>query len=141
MMNALKKIFGQSVWNYIAAVVLAVAAGVFRFATLLEGVEPELGWYQTLTTVGLGEMSLRLVWYEILSLSGYVTFLLGALLMVAQWGALDMFSYAFSSKRGKYKDYTDYTQQKAEKRSKEGYLFMPFFVVGVVLVIVSYFLV
>ena len=140
-MNALKKIFGQSIWNYVAAMVLAVVMGVFRFATLLEGIDPELGWLKTLSTYGLEELSPRFVWYEILSLSGMVTFLVGALLVVAHWGAFDMFGYVFSPGRGKYQDYTDYSQKKTENRSKTGYIFVPFFVVGVVLVIVSYFLV
>ena len=139
-MNALKKIFGQSIWNYVAAMVLAVVMGVFRFATLLEGIDPELGWLKTLSIYGLEELSPRFVWYEILSLSGMVTFLVGALLMVAHWGAFDMFGYVFSPGRGKYQDYADYSQKKTENRNKTGYIFVPFFVVGVVLVIVSYFL-
>lgn len=139
-MNALKKIFGQSIWNYVAAVVLAVAVGVFRFATLLEGIDSELGWLKTLSTYGLGELSPRFVWYEILSLSGMVTFLIGALLMVAHWGAFDIFGYVFSSGRGKYRDYADYSQKKTEKRNKTGYFFVPFCVVGVVIVFVSSFL-
>ena len=139
-MDALKKIFGQSIWNYVAAMVLAAAMGVFRFTTLLEGVDPELGWLKTLSIYGLEELSPRFVWYEILSLSGMVTFLVGALLMVAHWGAFDMFGYVFSPGRGKYQDYADYSQKKTENRNKTGYIFVPFFVVGVVLVIVSYFL-
>ena len=141
MMNVLKKIFGQSIWNYIAAVVLAVVMGVFRFATLLEGLDPELGWFKTFTTYVLVEIGPRFAWYEILSLSGMVTFLIGALLMVAHWGAFDMFGYVFSPGRGKYQDYADYSQKKTEKRNKTGYFFVPFFVVGVVLVLVSSFLV
>lgn len=139
-MDALKKIFGQSIWNYVAAMVLVAAMGVFRFATLLEGVDPELGWLKTLSIYGLEELSPRFVWYEILSLSGMATFLVGALLMVAHWGAFDIFGYVFSNGRRKYNDYTDYSQKRTEKRNKEGYFFVPFFVVGVILVGVSCFL-
>ena len=121
-MDVLRKLFGQSVTNYVVAMVVAVAVGVFRFLMLSK------------------EGSVVLILHETISVAGLATFLIGALLMVAQWGAFDMLSYAFTPKRGKYKDFVEYTQRKAEKRSKEGYIFMPFFVVGVVLVLVSSFL-
>ena len=125
-MDALKKIFGQSIWNYIAAVVLAVAVGVFRFVMLPKGIH------------------VRFIWYEVLSVSGIVTFLFGALLMVAYLGAFDLFGYVFSpgriSGRQKYKNYTEYAQKKEQNRAKEGYFFVPYFLVGVIVVLISCFL-
>ena len=120
MMNALKKIFGQSIWNYVAAVVLAVAVGVFRFVMLPKGVD------------------VRFMWSEILSVSGIVTFLIGALLLVAHLGAFDLFGYVFSPGRQKYKNYTDYSQQKEQSRAKGGYFFVPYFVVGVIIALISW---
>ena len=136
-MDALRKIFGQSILTYIVAAVFALAVAIFRFITLLEGLDLEMGWYQTLTTVGWGGMSPSLAWHEILSVSGYATFLIGALMLVTHWGALDIFGYVCSFGRRKYRDYTDYSQQKAEKRNKAGYIFVPFFVIGLVLFLIS----
>ena len=99
----MKKIFFQSPSRYIWALVLAAAVGVFRYFTLAEGVSD---W---------------LMWYEIFSVSGYVTFLVGALLTVAYFGAFDLFGYVFSPGRTggvkKYKNYAEYSQQQTEKRA------------------------
>lgn len=122
-MYFLKKIFVHSPGHYIAALILAVAVGAFRFSTLPEGI------------------SARFTWYEILSVSGYVTFLIGALLTVSYFGAFDIFGYAFSTFRAaekrKYKDYVQYSQQKAEKRSRGKYYFVPYYVVGIAVVLIS----
>lgn len=120
-MDFLKKYFGQSLWNYLAAVLMAVATGVFRYVMLPK------------------EIDAGFLWYEVLSVAGFMTFLIGALLMVAHFGAFDIFSYVFSPGRRKYKDYTEYSQHKEKTRSKDGYFFMPFFVVGVLVVLVSTF--
>lgn len=123
MMYSLKKLFFQSPGHYIAALILAVAVGAFRFSTLPEGIDA------------------RFVWYEVLSVSGYVTFLIGALLTVSYLGAFDLFGYAFSPGRmgehRKYKDFVHYSNQKAEKRARGGYFFVPYYVVGIVVVLVS----
>lgn len=124
MMYALKKFFVHSPGHYIGALIFAAAVGILRFFTLPE-------------TVGV-----RFRWYEILSVSGFATFLVGALMTVAYFGAFDIFGYAFAPGRfqgiKKYKDYTDYSQQKAEKRAIGAYYFVPYYVVGIVVLLVSY---
>lgn len=124
MMYSLKKALFQSPGHYLAALILAVAVGAFRYSTLPEGID------------------VRFACYEILSVSGYVTFLIGALLTVSYFGAFDLFGYVFSPGRSgehrRYKDYVHYTQQKTEKRARGGYFFVPYYVVGVAVVLISY---
>ena len=122
-MSLLRRFFVQSPGHYIAAVVVAVVAGAHRYFMLPD------------------EVGMRFAWYEILSVSGYVTILIGMLLTVAYLGAFDIFSYALTPGRAggnrKYKNYADYSQQQAEKRAKGGYYFAPYYVVGVVVVLLS----
>ena len=60
-MNALKKIFGQSIWNYVAAVVLAVAVGVFRFVMPPKGVDVRFMWSEILSVSGIRRHSVSTV--------------------------------------------------------------------------------
>lgn len=123
-MYTLKKLLAQPPWHYVAALVLTAIVGFFRYYTLPEGIHPGFAWYETL------------------SVAGCFTFLIGALLTVAYFGAFDLFSYVFSPGRTgdgqKYKNYADYTEKKTEKRAKNGYYFVPYYVVGVVVVLISY---
>ena len=123
IMHALKKIFVHSPWSYIGAVVLAVAVGLFRYFALPEG------------------LNAAFVRSECLSVSGVVTFLVGMLLMVGYFGAFDLFGYVFSPGRTgsvrKYRNYTDYTEKMVEKRSRGNLYFVPFFVVGALVVLLS----
>ena len=123
-MYGLRKFFAQSPWRYIGAAILAAAVGAFRYSTLPAG------------------LNVRFVCFEVLSVAGYVTFLIGALLTVSYFGAFDLFGYVFSSGRNgehkKYKNYAHYTEQRTEKRAREGYIFVPYYVVGIGLVLISY---
>lgn len=118
-MYSLKKFFFQSSGHYLAALFLAAAVAAFRFSTLPDGIDV---WY---------------VCYEILSVAGYVTFLVGGLMTVTYFGAFDLFGFVFSPGQKKFKNYADYTQKKTEKRAREGYFFVPYYVVGIVLVLIS----
>lgn len=122
-MYALKKIFVHSPWSYISAAILAVAVGLFRYFALPEG------------------LNAAYVRGECLSVSGVVTFLVGMLLMVGYFGAFDLFGYVFSPGRTgnvrKYSSYADYTEKMVEKRSKGNLYFVPFFVVGALVVLLS----
>ena len=122
-MYNLKRFFCQSPWHYVGAGIVAVAMCLFRYFTLSP------------------EANTSLMWYEMLSVSGMVTFLVGALLAVAFFGAFDLFGYVFSpgrvGKNKKYANYTDYTQQRTEKRARIGWYFVPYFVVGILMVLVA----
>lgn len=123
MMHAIRKLLFRFPGHYVVALIVAVAVGVFRHYTLPDGI------------------GIRFTWYEVFSVSGYVTLLFGALMTVTYFGAFDLFGYVFSPGRTgenkKYKSYTHYVEQKAEKRAKEGYFFVPYYVVGAVLILVS----
>lgn len=123
MMHFLKKLFFQFPIHYVIAFVLAAAVGAFRFSTLPEG------------------LASSFVWYETFSVSGSVTVLIGALLTVSYYGAFDLFGYVFSPGRSgehrKYKDYVHYSEQKLEKRAREGWFFVPYYVVGVLVLLIS----
>lgn len=122
-MYSLKKLFAQSPGHYLIALLLSVIIGLFRYSTLPEG------------------LSAAYIWYEILSVSGSVTFLVGALLTVSHFGAFDIFSFAFSPSRmgehRKYKNYAEYSNDRTAKRTRLGYIFVPYYVVGVVVVLLS----
>lgn len=122
-MYKLKKFFFQSPGHYIGAVILTAVVAALRYFALPEGVDAGFKWYESL------------------SVSGYVTFFVGALMMVAYWGAFDLFGYVFSPGRmgghRKYKDYADYSSQKMAKRAKTGCYFVPYFVVGILVVLIS----
>lgn len=120
-MYSLKKFFCNFPGHYLAACILAVAVGLFRYFTLPEG------------------LILSYLWYEVLSVSGYVVVLVGALFTVSYYGAFDLFGYVFSTERSKYKNYVDYSEQKYVKRAREGYFFVPYYVVGIAIVIISRF--
>lgn len=124
-MESLRKALFHSPGHYIVALVIAVAVGLFRFSTLPEGMSP---WY---------------VCYEVLSVSGYVTFLIGGLMTVSYFGAFDLFGFVFTPRgqngKKKYKNYTEYTEKKSEDRVREGYFFVPYFAVGIVIVLISWF--
>lgn len=123
-MYALRKFFLHSPGYYVAAVILTAAVAAFRFVNLGVAAAP------------------RFAWYDSLSVAGGVTFLVGALLTVAYFGAFDLFGYVFSPGRvgehRKYKSFAHYTHEKQEKRSREPYHFVPFYVVGVVAILVSF---
>ena len=123
-MHLLNRIFVHPPKRYIAALFLNALVGVFRFVTLPKGIGS------------------RFLWYEILSVSGSVTILIGALLTVSYFGAFDLFGYAFSpgrfGERRKYKDYAQYSQKMAEKRASGGYFFVPYYVVGAAVLLVSF---
>jgi hypothetical protein len=123
MMYFLKKLIFQFPGHYITALVLAAASGAFRYSTLPVGIDPGFAWY------------------EALSVSGSVTVLIGALLTVSYYGAFDLFGYVFSPGRSgehrRYKDYVHYSEQKLEKRAREGWFFVPYYVVGVLLLLIS----
>ena len=122
MMDYFRKVFLHSPGHYIAALIVAVVVGVYRFATLSDGVGV---WFAL---------------YEIFSVSGLVTFLIGGLMTVSFFGAFDLFGYVFSSARsnGKYKNYADYSQKSMEKRTLGKYYFVPYYVVGVIVFLISF---
>ena len=123
-MYFLKKYVLHSPSHYIGAVVLAAAMTAFRFFMLPEGV------------------ATRFAWFDSLSVAGAFTFLVGALLTVAFFGAFDLFGYVFSPGRvgehKKYKSFAHYSQVKQERRSRQPYYFVPYYVVGALVFLVSF---
>lgn len=122
-MDALRKSLFQSPWPYVAALVLSLIVAVARYFALGDGVE------------------LRFALFECISVAGGITFFVGALLAVTHFGAFDMFAYVFSPDRlagkSKYKSFAHYASAMEEKRGREGYFFLPFFVVGIVVYLIS----
>lgn len=145
-MHALRKFFLHSPGHYIAAVVLAVAMIVFRMLMLPEDVGLRLFWSDDLTAAGETAIyffaGTRFAWYDSLSVAGGFTFLVGALLTVSFFGAFDLFGYVFSPGRvgehRKYKSFAHYSQAKAENRAREAYYFVPYYVVGALVFLLSF---
>ncbi len=124
-MDALRKIFMQSRGHYIAAGILTVLIGIFRYCTLP------------------AEVGIRWACYEICSVSGFAVFLIGGLMLAAYFGAFDLFGFVFSpgknSTEKKFKNYADYAKHQEEKRARQGYFFVPYFVVGALVELISVF--
>ncbi len=76
---------------------------------------------------------------DALSLAGAALILMGLLGMTAYFGAFDTFGYAFSTfvEKRRYKDLYEYTQAKQDKRSHGELSFMPFILVGALLLAVG----
>ena len=119
-MHSLKKFFCQSPGHYIGAGVLAVAVGLFRYFTL---------------PVNVG---FRFACYEIFSVSGFATILIAMLLTTAYFGAFDLFGYVFGGNKRKYRDYADYSVKRTEARERDGFIFVPYYVVGLVVLLISF---
>jgi len=76
-------------------------------------------------------------WLDALTVAGAVLILLGLLGMTVHFGAFDIFGYSFSTLRGarRYRTLFDYGQAHQEKRSRNGWTFMPFITVGAVILL------
>ncbi len=72
---------------------------------------------------------------------GAVTFLIGGLSLVTYLGAFDTFGYGFSKLRRNpeksYRDMYEYSNLKYEERRRKQWTFIPYFVVGLVFIIVG----
>lgn len=77
---------------------------------------------------------LRINYFDALTVSGAVTFLIGLLMLAWYFGAFDTFGFAFTNifrePGQRYKSLYDYSEIKKEKRVKGGYVFIPFITVG-----------
>ena len=123
-MYTLRKIFVHSPGHYVAAAILAAAVFLFRWMNLPE------------------EVGTAFAVYECLSVSGGVTFLVGALFTVTYFGAFELFTYVFAKGGGKkkYKNYAQYANEQEEKRGREAFYFVPYMAVGVVVFLISFLL-
>ncbi|MBR6643470.1 MAG: DUF3899 domain-containing protein [Lachnospiraceae bacterium] len=76
------------------------------------------------------------------SVAGALSVLFGLLLLVSALGAFNTFGYAFSYFRAerRYKDLYEYTLAKQEKQAMRQKTYMPYIVVGVVFLIMSWLL-
>ena len=113
-MYALRKVFVHSPWHYLTALVLSIAVMLFRRWSLP------------------AEVGTAFAMYECFSVAGGVTFLVGALLTVAYFGAFKLFGYVFSPGRvgehRKYKNYAHYCHVQEENRARQDYYFVPYYV-------------
>lgn len=119
-MNFFRKYFLHSPGHYATALLLNVS-----FTVLV------------LYLKGFGRL---LAYVEAFSVAGAVSVLFGMLLWVSAEGAFNIFGYSFSYFRGdrKYKDLYEYTKVKEEKRAKQGKIYIPYLVVGVVFLVISF---
>lgn len=119
-MNFLRKYFLHSPGHY------AAALGV------------NLGF--TLLVLFLRDFDRVLAYIEAFSVAGAISVLFGMLLWVSSAGAFNMFGYAFSYFRAnrRYKDLYEYTVAKQEKVAKQPKVYVPYIVVGLVFLMISY---
>ena len=76
--------------------------------------------------------TLRIHYYNALTMAGAVTLLLGLLLMTAYFGVFDIFGYSFSTvgTKRRYHDLYEYAEAKKEKRRHGNKFFLPWMIVG-----------
>lgn len=119
-MEFLRKYFLHSPGTYAAA--LGLNAGFTLLVLYLKGFDRVLAYM------------------EAFSVAGAISVLFGMLLWVSSAGAFTTFGYAFSYFRGerKHKDLYEYTMAKQEKAAKQKKVYMPFIVVGLVFLLVSF---
>lgn len=119
-MNFLRKYFLHSPGHYAAALILNI------FFTLLVLFLKGFDWLRA--------------YMEAFSVAGAISVLYGMLLWVSAAGAFYTFGYAFSYFRGErsYKDYYEYTRAKEEKQARKEKIYMPYIVVGIVFLLISF---
>ena len=83
---------------------------------------------------------LKIYYVDAFSVAGFVSILLGLLVWITGAGAFDTIGYGFSTLRGdrKYKDLYEYSVRKKEKRSRHKKNFLPYIVVGIVFLVISF---
>lgn len=101
-----------------------------------------LNVFFTLLVLVLKGFDQTLYYVDAFSVAGSVSILFGMLLWVSSAGAFTTFGYAFSTFRSerKYKDLYEYTSAKEEKHAKQKKIHMPYIMVGLVFLFISYFL-
>ena len=111
-MNVIRRFFRHPWKQYAAAAGVAVA--ITGLSLLRDG------------------FTLRIHYYNALTMAGAVTLLLGLLLMTAYLGVFDIFGYSFSTigTRRRYHDLYEYTEAKKEKRRRGDRFFVPWLIVG-----------
>ena len=119
-MNFIRKYFLHSPVHYVAALILNI------FFTLLVLFLKGFDWLRA--------------YMEAFSVAGAISVLYGMLLWVSAAGAFTIFGYAFSYFRGErgYKDYYEYTRAKEEKQARKEKIYIPYIVVGIVFLLISF---
>lgn len=94
----------------------------------------------TLAVLLLRGFELRIYYVDAFSVAGAVSVLLGLLFWIASAGAFDTIGYGFSALCAgrKYKDLYEYTVRKKEKRSRQDKPFVPYIVVGIGFLVISF---
>ena len=101
-----------------------------------------LNVFFTLLVLYLKGFDYLLAYVDAFSVAGSVSILFGMLLWVSAAGAFTTFGYAFSYFRAerKFKDLYEYTKVKEEKQAKQKKIYIPYILVGIVFLAVSFVL-
>lgn len=121
-MSFLSKYFFHSPMHYVAALVMNIL--LMLIVLFIHGFD-------------------KVIYYvNACSVAGAISVFWGMLLWVVAAGAFNTFGYALSTFRSerKYYDLYEYTVAKEERSSKQKKTYMPYIVVGVVFLLISYVL-
>lgn len=93
-----------------------------------------------LVVLSVRGFDLKIYYVDAFSAAGGVSVFFGLLLWVAAAGAFDTMGYGFSVIGGnrKYKDLYEYTVRKKEKRGRQKKTYMPYIVVGIIFLMISF---
>lgn len=93
----------------------------------------------TLLVLFLRGFELKIYYVDAFSVAGAVSILLGLLFWITAAGAFDAIGYGFSTLGSRRdKDLYEYTVRKKEKRSRQKGAFLPYIVVGVLFLLISF---
>ena len=106
------------------------------------GIALGINVFFVLLVLYLRGFELIIYYVDAFSVAGALSVLFGLLLLVSSLGAFTTFGYAFSAFKGerKYKDLYEYTVAKGEKQAKRKKIFMPYIIVGIFFLTVSFIL-
>lgn len=122
-MNLFKKLFFHSLNKYLTAIgIVIILTGIY---VLING--------RVIQMILNG-----------LSLAGFATVLIGGIMTTAYFGSFDSFGYSFKKvlnyKKNRKLTYVDYIENKRVSRQAEPLYFMPFYVVGIITLVISLFI-
>lgn len=94
----------------------------------------------TLLVLSVRGFELKIYYVDAFSVAGSVSIFFGLLVWIVEAGAFDSIGYGISTLRSdrRDKDFYEYTVRKKEKRSRNKKSFLPYFVMGIVFLGISF---
>ncbi len=117
---------------------MSILGRIFHHSPKHYGIAAGIGVLTALLVLLRDGFHLRIHYMNALTVAGAVVLLIGLLLLVGYYGAFDTFGYSFSTLgRRRYDSLYEYSQAKQQERSRGGWLFCPYLITGLVLLLIG----